>query len=208
MGVIYFYGSERPDIFGIERAAMDPEGLVVERLNQLLPKLGAILDVGAGDGFIAERLERPGRRIVAMEPSAGMRRPEKSIWWVGGEAEHLPFSNDSLDGAYATWAFFFSRYLDMRRGIDELRRAARPHAPLIIVENLGGDELSAYARGDSSADPAVWEREGFTCEELLTSFRFSSEQDARALLSLYRGSPVDDPPLTLSYRVGLFIGKA
>jgi hypothetical protein len=57
-------------MFAIERAAMDRDGLVVRALDELLPR-GRVLDVGAGDGFTAERLGA-NRRIVALEPNVGM----------------------------------------------------------------------------------------------------------------------------------------
>jgi len=68
--VIPFYGADDPAMFTIERAAMDRDGLVEKALDEVLPG-GRVLDVGAGDGFTAERLSAS-RRIVALEPSAGM----------------------------------------------------------------------------------------------------------------------------------------
>lgn len=104
MTVIPFYGADDPEMFAIERAAMDRDGLVLRALDELLPD-GTVLDVGAGDGFTAERLGVR-RRIVALEPSAGMigNRP---VSWVRGVAERLPFADGTFDGAYATWAYFF-----------------------------------------------------------------------------------------------------
>ena len=207
MGVIYFYGADRPDLFRIERAAMDRAGKVIARLDALLPESGTVLDVGAGDGFTAERLRSTDREVIPLEPSHGMRRPAKPLRWVGGEAEHLPFHDGTFDAAYSTWAYFFSRFLDVRPGLNELRRVVKPRGILIIVENLGQDQLSDYTQGDTSADLDFWKRERFEFEELETHFEFENENDARALLSLYRGSDVPEPPITLSYRVGLFLSR-
>ena len=85
---------------------MDRDGLVIATLDGLLPA-GRVLDVGAGDGFTAERLNA-GRAVVALDPSAGMLARADLPQRVRGEAEHLPFANTSFDGAYATWAYFFS----------------------------------------------------------------------------------------------------
>ena len=151
MTVIPFYGADDPAMFAIERGAMDRDGLVIRALDELLP-LGRVLDVGAGDGFTAERLGA-GRRIVALEPSAGMIGVRPLVW-VRGDAEHLPFAEASFDGAYATWAYFFSRDWDPTPGIAELDRVVRSGGPVAIVDNLGGDAFAAMADADISADPA------------------------------------------------------
>lgn len=208
MGVIHFYGSDRPDLFRIEREAMDRAGKVIARLDALLPGSGNGLGCGAGDGFTAERLGTSDREVIPLEPSQGMLRPAKPLRWVAGEAEHLPFHDGSFDAAYSTWAYFFSRYLDVRPGLSELRRVVKPGGILVIVENLGQDQLSDFTQGDSSADLDFWKKQPFECEELETSFQFENVDDASALLSLYRGTDVPEPPLTLSYRVGLFVGRA
>jgi ubiquinone/menaquinone biosynthesis C-methylase UbiE len=48
---------------------------------------------------------------------------------VRGDAELLPFRDRSFAGAYATWAYFFSREWDPTLGIEELHRAVRPGGP-------------------------------------------------------------------------------
>ena len=187
---------------------MDRAGKVLDRLDALLPKTGAILDVGAGDGFTAERLQTPQRSVVALEPARDMRRPHKPLAWVGGEAEHLPFRDDAFKGAFSTWAYFFSRYIDVRPGLEELRRVVRAGGPVVVVENLGDDELSRFAQGDTSADREFWANQGFICEELETLFEFADQQEADALLSLYSAQEVKLGPMTLTYRVGLFVSEA
>ncbi|HUR50352.1 MAG TPA: class I SAM-dependent methyltransferase [Acidimicrobiales bacterium] len=73
MGVIPFYGAQDRRLFDIERAAMDRPGRVIAALDELLPRHGVVLDVGAGDGFTAERLTTSERSVTALEPAAGMR---------------------------------------------------------------------------------------------------------------------------------------
>jgi SAM-dependent methyltransferase len=202
MTVIPFYGADDPAMFAIERAAMDRDGLVVRALDELLP-FGRVLDVGAGDGFTADRLGAS-RRIVALEPSAGMIG-ERQLTWVRGDAEHLPFADASFEGAYATWAYFFSRDWDPTPGISELDRVVRPGGPLAIVDNLGGDAFEAMAETDISADPAWWKAHGFEAREIETSFRFDDLDDAQRLLGFFfRDRGVDAAALEVSFRVGLF----
>lgn len=202
MTVIPFYGADDPAMFAIERAAMDRDGHVVKALDELLPD-GRVLDVGAGDGFTAERLAGT-RRIVALEPSPAMIG-SRSLTWVCGEAEHLPFLEGSFDGAYATWAYFFSRDWDPTPGIQQLDRVVRPGGPLAIVDNLGGDAFAAMADADISADPEWWAAQGFDTHVIETSFRFADIQDARRLLGFFFGDRgVAAAAVEVPFRVGLF----
>ncbi|MFI5055254.1 MAG: class I SAM-dependent methyltransferase [Actinomycetota bacterium] len=203
MSVIPFYGAEDPELFAIERRAMDRDGLVIDGLHELLPP-GLVLDVGAGEGFTAERLG-PGRSIVALEPSAGMLSRADLRCRVRGEAEHLPFVEAAFDAAYATWAYFFTRDWDPTPGIAELDRVVRPGGPLAIVDNLGGDAFAAMAEADISADPAAWQALGFTCDVIETAFRFEDLEEAQRLLGFFFGDRgVAGAALDVPFRVGVF----
>ena len=207
MAVIPFYGVEHPDLFTIERAAMDRPGLVVDRLNRLLPG-GIVLDIGAGEGFTAEHLTRSDRWVIAGEPSGGMIDRTRPLTWVQADAEVLPFRDGSLDGAYATWAYFFSRGFDPTAGIAELHRTVRVGGALVIAENLGDDEFCALAPSDITADPMFWMSQGFTLEVIDTEFSFETREDALRLLTFYFGDVGSNPPIRLAYRVGLFVGRS
>lgn len=210
MGVIPFYGAGDRRLFEIERAAMDRPGRVVTVLDEVLPRDGLVIDVGAGDGFTAERLRRGGRRVVALEPAEGMRRPERRLLWAGGEAEHLPFRTGSVDAAYSTWAYFFSREWDPTPGLRELDRVVHRGGVIAIVDNLGDDEFTALAPDPErlTAYPDFWKGQGFDCRPIDTVFQFESPADADQLLTLYFGpSPQHQARLTLTYRAGLFIRR-
>ena|SRR2546423_6714593 len=205
MAIIPFYGAGDRDLFAIERAAMDRPGKVIAVLDDLFGDAHVVIDVGAGDGFTAERLNRPGRQVVAVEPASGMRRPERPLRWIGAVAQSLPLRRASVDGAYATWAYFFSRDWDPEPGLRELHRTVRRGRPIAIVENLGDDEFTALADRPITADRAVWRAHGFDCQEISTSFEFESPDDAERLLTAYFGpSSTHRERLRLSYRVGLF----
>lgn len=201
MPVIPFYGADEPDLFAIERSAMDRPGRVIAALEDLLPQ-GRVLDIGAGDGHTAARIRRD---VVALEPAAGMRRPRSGVTFVGGEAEHLPFRSGAFDAAYSTWAYFFTgEGWDPSPGIAEVRRVVRPGGLFVVADNLGGDGFSSYL-GLPGADVDWWKANGFTVDVVETEFSFESADDARRLLSRYLGRPVEVPPLHLDYRVGLFV---
>jgi SAM-dependent methyltransferase len=201
--VIPFYGGDDPAMFALERAAMDRDGLVIDALDQLLPA-GRVLDVGAGDGFTAARLASD-RRVVALEPDPRMIDRHRSLGWVRGEAEHLPLRAGSLAGAYATWAYFFSRDWDPTPGIAELDRVVTAGGPLAIVDNLGDDEFSALAEGDISADPTFWVAHGFDQQVIETSFRFDDLEQARTLLGFFFGDRGRRGARSeIGFRVGVF----
>jgi SAM-dependent methyltransferase len=207
MAIIPFYGIDRPDLFAIERAAMDRPGRVIGRLDRLLPA-GTIADIGAGDGFTAERLARPDRRIVAVEPARGMIATRRRLTWVQADAEALPFADGSLDGAYATWAYFFSRAFDPTPGLAELHRAVKPGGTIVIVDNAGDDEFTGLSAHDISADPRFWRNQGFGVEIVETVFAFESATDAWRLLDFYFDLDGPAPPTELRYRVALFTGTS
>ena len=134
-----------------------------------------------------------------------MIRVRQTAAWVQGDAEHLPLASGSVDGAYATWAYFFSRGFDPTPGLAELHRVVRQGGPLLIVENLGGDELTALSDHDSTADVEFWEGQGFSYERVETSFDFHDLDEARRLLGFYFGDRgVEAAKLSLSFNVGLF----
>jgi SAM-dependent methyltransferase len=208
MPVLDFYGSSRPDLFAIERAAMDRPGKVIDALDRHLPD-GFVLDVGAGNGFTADRLTGPDRTVVPLEPDPGMIDRAVPLPWVRGDAARLPFADASFDGAYATWAYFFSRNWDPTPGIDELHRVVRSDGPLVIVDNLGDDEFSTFTDREMSADPSFWEARGFMTEAVDTVFEFDDLEQARRLLEFYFGDRGrDEARTTVGYRVGLFRGAS
>ena len=96
MAVIPFYGTSDPELFAIERAAADRSGHVLRALDRLLPNAGRVLDVGAGDGFTAEKLTTADRVVVPMEPAMSMMQQTRHLSWVCGEAEALPFHSGGI----------------------------------------------------------------------------------------------------------------
>ena len=204
--VIPFYGARDRRLFAIERRCMDRDGIVIGRLDALLPA-GKVLDIGAGDGFTAERLTRSDRRVIPLEPAVGMIDRGRPLPWVQGAAQHLPFTDHSLDGAYATWAYFFPDSGYGEAGLTELHRVVRSGGPLLIVDNAGEDEFSQYLDDPSqmTSDAAWWAAHGFACEVMPTSFRFDHLDEARELLAFYFGERGrTEARQEVEYRVALY----
>ena len=115
-------------------------------------------------------------------------------------------------GAYATWAFFLSGTPDedIATGVRELERVVSPGGPLIIIDNAGGDEFTAFADHPIAGDGARWKRLGFESHIIETSFRFDTLDEARALISFYFGeeTAVGLDALEIGFRVAAHVGQS
>ncbi len=207
--VIRFYGSTDRRIFEIERRCMDRDGSVISFLGETLPR-GRVLDVGAGDGYTAERLNGDGRIVVAMEPDPGMVAAERSLIWASGVAQDVPFHDDSFDAAYSTWAFFLSGTSPevLAAGLAEVQRVVRTGGLIVVIDNAGGDEFTSLTDRPLSGDPSWWVDRGFEHRTLRTSFRFDSLEEARELLEYYFGEGVREKvdKTEISYNVAAYTG--
>jgi GNAT superfamily N-acetyltransferase len=207
--VIPFYGVDRPELFAIERRALDRAGRVITALDATLPRSGTILDLGAGDGWTAHRLARPGRTLVALEPATVMARRARAhpeVCWVAGEAGALPLADASVDAAYATWAYFLPASSDPTRGLRELHRVVRPGGVIAVAAHAGNDEFTALGVASGGERLGWFTEHGFEIEVLETAFDLRGEDPAlaRDLLGLHLGGldRVPDPtPEWLGYRV-------
>lgn len=204
--VIPFYGASDPAMFEIERRCMDRDGIVIRRINEFLPD-GLVLDVGAGDGFTAQQLTRPGRTVIALEPAFGMIRRDRKLPWIRAGAPDFPIADRSMAGAYATWAYFFAGLPGVDAGLDALYRAVQPGGPIVIADNAGEDEFLALAANPPAfaSDHAWWRARGFSMEIVPTVFRFDSLAEAQTLLGFYFGERGRaNKKLELSYNVAIY----
>lgn len=91
---------------------------------------GRILDLGAGTG--AANDDFGSRRVVAVDPSAGMLRLNPADRRVLGVGEHLPFENESFDAVFSAYVF---RNLDsVDDTLGEIHRVLRPGGAAGIVD--------------------------------------------------------------------------
>ena len=211
--IIKFYAGDNPEMFEIERRCMDRDGRVIEFLNKHLPH-GLILDVGAGNGFTAEKLTTEGRLVIPMEPDEKIIDPQKELVWIKGVAQHLPFHDKVFNGAYSTWAFYFPSMgtEQVKEGLNELKRVIKKGGTILIVDNAGDDEFSALADkniGNFESDNKFWDSVGFTHTIIDTSFRFDNIDEARKLLGFYFGEKGKQINKTeFQYRVVVYEGTA
>ncbi|ERN51092.1 class I SAM-dependent methyltransferase [Alkalihalophilus marmarensis] len=186
--IIPFYGGTHPELFEIERRCMDREGKVIDELQQLLPN-GLILDIGAGNGFTAAKLQTTQRTIIGMEPDELMIDRTKQVIFTKGCAQDIPFHTHTFDAAYSTWAFFFEGITDLDKGIAEMKRVVKKGGPLIIVDNYGEDEFCALSDRLITSSTNHWIKRGFDYHVIETAFIFDHVEEARKLLGFYFGEP-------------------
>ena len=211
--VIRFYAGDNPEMFEIERRCIDRNGKVLDFLKQHLPS-GKILDVGAGNGFTAEKLMTNDRLIIPMEPDEKIIDQKKNLIWTRGVAQELPFHKDIFDGAYSTWAFFFPSMgiKRVKEGLTELNRVVKKDGTILIVDNAGDDEFMSLADRvivDFESDRKFWESMGFSSTMINTTFRFDNVEEAQKLLGFYFGEKGKNFNKTeIEYKVVVYEGKS
>ena len=156
VAVIPFYGADEPELFAIERRSDGPR-----RARDRCPRTSSCRPASSSTSVRATgsppNVSAPAARSSALEPVGGHARARRPAAPGPRRGRAPPVRRaPSFDGAYATWAYFFTRDWDPTPGIAELDRVVRPGGPLAIVDNLGGDAFAAMAETDISADPAFW----------------------------------------------------
>lgn len=104
-----------------------PEPEFEVAISEALGDAATVLNVGAGAGSY-----EPGdRAVIAVEPSASMRsqRPEHLATAIDAAAEALPFPEDHVDAAMAT--FSIHQWGDLEAGMAEMRRVSR--GPVVLL---------------------------------------------------------------------------
>ncbi len=116
------------DIIGIDYADLrKPDCRIAALIEQALGPARTLLNVGAGAGSY----EPAGRRVTAVEPSAGMIRQRRlpAAMVVQGRAEMLPFADRSFDAAMAVLTVH--HWADRAKGLGEMRRVTG--GPVVLL---------------------------------------------------------------------------
>ena len=102
------------------------------------PKPGEILvDLAGGTGDVGAGLAGPDRRVAVCDPSvammeAGRKRALPYVQWVAGEAEAMPFAENSLDGV--TISFGIRNVTRLRDALAEMHRVLKPGGRVFCLE--------------------------------------------------------------------------
>jgi malonyl-CoA O-methyltransferase len=127
---------------GIQRASGNR--LLNEFLSGLqLPEYSVVMDLGCGTGFFTAALQErfDHSLVVGVDLSFDMlsaAQTKSSCLFVGGDAEKLPFADNSIDLIYSNFALQWC--LDLPRLFDELRRVLKPNGELVFT-TLGNKSL-------------------------------------------------------------------
>jgi SAM-dependent methyltransferase len=120
-----------------------PDPAITRVIEHALGPARTVCNVGAGAGAY----EPVRRRVVAVEPSATMRRqrPPGLGPAVAGVAEALPFATGAFDAAMTT--FSVHQWADLEAGLAEVRRVARDQVVILTCDpdRLGSSWLAEYA---------------------------------------------------------------
>ncbi|WP_235619310.1 class I SAM-dependent methyltransferase [Embleya scabrispora] len=96
-----------------------------------------VVDVGAGTGKLTRALRAPGREVVAVEPSIGMREqfshvlPDMRV--LDGTGESIPLPDASVDVLVCAQAW---HWVNPDRAVPEAARVLRPGGRLGLVWNF------------------------------------------------------------------------
>jgi len=97
-----------------------------------------VLDIACGTGAVTRailQLLRGSGTVVGLDPSAGMlaqARASLSAEFVEGEAEALPFPDDSFD--FLTMGYALRHVADLNKALSEYRRVLRPGGKVLLLE--------------------------------------------------------------------------
>lgn len=110
-----------------------------------------VLDVGCGDGVLAQAFAGRGAKVTGVDTSARMiaaarkraERQGENVSFEIARAEVLPFETDTFDVAVAIAVLCFVE--DAQRALDEMARVLKPGGRLIVGE-LGRYNTWAFVR--------------------------------------------------------------
>ena len=120
-------------------------------LQILAPSGGErILDVGAGNGKVANRVMKAsgGAEVHAVDPNEkrveSMKREFPAVRSSVASAESLPFADSYFDKVYSTMALHHFSALD--RALREIARVLKPGGSFVVLEVEPGSKLGSLFR--------------------------------------------------------------
>lgn len=98
---------------------------------------GLTVDLAGGTGDVARLLARSDRQVLVCDPSlpmmvAGRRSTDSRIAWLAGEAEALPFADDSVD--LLTISFGLRNATRLGAALAEIHRVLKPGGRFVCLE--------------------------------------------------------------------------
>jgi SAM-dependent methyltransferase len=185
-----------PGVYETENRAVDPAGRLDAALREIRGWAGAdVLDVGCGTGFHLPSFATSARRVLGVEPHAGLAAAARArcaglanVRVRVGAAQDLPLPDGCVDVSHARWAYFFGPGCEP--GLRELARVMRRGGVSFVVDNdvtrgtFGRWFRAAYPRYDASAVERFWSRHGWNRRPVEMGWRFGSRTDFEAVLRI------------------------
>ncbi|REK84642.1 class I SAM-dependent methyltransferase [Streptomyces inhibens] len=152
-----------------------------------------VVDLGAGTGKLARALRVPGREVVAVEPSVGMREqfsqvlPDVRV--LEGTGESIPLPDSSVDTLVCAQAW---HWVDPERAVPEAARVLRSGGRLGLVWNCRDVSVPWVAELDRILrDCAAAPTEDRQVERVGVPFGPVERQDFRWSHSMTAGEVMD-----------------
>lgn len=151
--------------------------------KQLLPLLGDIagkkvLDVGAGTGRLSSELQKLGAEVTALDVSEQMllelHRKNKNIEIVVGDAERMPFSNETFDIVVA--AFLIVHLKNPELFFDEAYRVLKNGGKFLVTNINQKDPPKIHTKEGEIVIESFYHRPE-KVREILESLAFGIEDD-------------------------------
>ncbi len=138
-----------------------PSAKLVQHLFNHVPRNGNILDLGCGEGRNSLYLSQVGFNIVGIDLSFKAARVMKNNFFeeelkglvITGDARHLPFLSDSIDGILSHHLFDHLDATGFMHALDEAFRVLKPEGVMLMTvdsfDEYEGDR-NAVTRDDGS----------------------------------------------------------
>jgi SAM-dependent methyltransferase len=126
-----------------EVTGADPREIVFDAVAEVRPK--SVLDVGCGEGELAERMTRElAAEVIAIDQSERMVElaRERDVDARVGDVQDLPFPDCVFDVAVAAWMLYHAPELDGALG--ELARVLKPGGRLVATTNAADHLIEMF----------------------------------------------------------------
>lgn len=131
------YWDERSRSYDCSPGHADMPEVWKSLLSRIFSRKGRILDVGTGTGFLAVLLSELGHEVVGIDISIGMlkkaRSKSKDVHFKLGDAENLPFADESFDGVvcrHVLWTL-----PNPEKAVSEWYRVTKPDGKVVIIDS-------------------------------------------------------------------------
>lgn len=105
---------------------------------------GTVLEFGPGTGNLTEKLVRAGRKVYAVEPSAGMRvqfqKRALDAVLLEGDFLHFPAAYEPVDSIVSTYAFHHLTDVEKDEAVELYSRLLRYGGKIVFADTMFADE--------------------------------------------------------------------